>query len=72
MQIKVLDYQFLLSDFDFCFSLSNQNDLSLKMYLICFNIEKKIYLANNDNGNWMNQTQFETLKTALHSNNEDV
>lgn len=46
--------------------------MSLKMYLICFNIEKKIYLGNNDNGNWISQTQLETLKTALHSNDENV
>lgn len=55
-----------------CFSLSNTNELSLKICLICFNIEKKLYLKNNDDGNWMNQTTFETMKRALHSNDENV
>lgn len=67
-----MNVRFLISDFDFYFSLSYRNGMSLKMYLICFNIEKKTFLANNDNGNWMSQTQFETLKTALHSNDENV
>lgn len=65
-------FSFLISDFDECFSLSNKNKLSLKMYLICFNIEKKIYLANNNDGNWMSLTHFDTLKTALHNIDDNV
>lgn len=55
------------------FRLNNQNELSLKIYLVCFNIEKNMYLAKKGNdGNWMSRTTVETLKKALHSNDENV
>jgi len=54
------------------FSLSNQHKLSLKIHLICFKIEKKNYLANNDDRNWVNQNNFERLKKALHNKDEKV
>jgi len=31
-----------------------------------------MYLTNNDDKNWMSQTNFETLKTALYNNDENV
>lgn len=55
-----------------CFSLNNQNELSLKLYLICMNIKKNVYFTNSNDGNWMSQNDFETLKKALHNNDENV
>lgn len=54
------------------FSLNNQTELSLKVYLIYIKIEKNIYLTKNDNADWMNETYFETIKKALHNKDENV
>lgn len=65
-------YKVLILKSILCFRLNNENELSLKLYLICLNIQKNVYLANNDNGNWITQSNFETLKKALHNNDENV
>lgn len=54
------------------FSLSNQNELSLKINLICLKIEKKNYSAINDDRNWVNQNNFGQLKKALYNKDEKV
>lgn len=54
------------------FSLNNQTELSLTIYLIYIKIEKNVYLTKNDNGNWINETYYETLKKALHNKDENV
>ncbi|VVC29565.1 Armadillo-type fold,Domain of unknown function DUF2428, death-receptor-like,Armadillo-like helical [Cinara cedri] len=56
----------------YLYDLSNQNDLALKIYLVCFNVEKKRYLANYNNGNWMSSTNIDIIKKALHSNDENT
>lgn len=69
--VRFDNYLFLINCI-VCFSLSNQNELSLKIYLTCVNIEKKNYLVYNDNGNWINQTNFEKLQKALYNNDAKV
>ncbi|KAE9528149.1 hypothetical protein AGLY_012571 [Aphis glycines] len=56
----------------YIYDFSNKNELPLKIHLICFNIEKKNYLSNNKDRNWMSQTNIETLKKALHNNDEKI
>lgn len=54
-----------------CFSLSNESELSLQIYLIWFTIEKRLCL-NHNHKEWIDKTKFEIIKKALHNNNENV